>query len=99
MNMPHRYSATIGRYRLYIDQRVDMSMFSTGFYGYALNISHPMVADRYRRFIRRRGIPGQYPLSDAEREEFEKEVLQECGIQFERLERYIEKRLTPTLRK
>lgn len=45
-------------------------------YGYRVNIVHPAVAPLYERFRRWKGIPRNFPLSDAERLEFESYILE-----------------------
>lgn len=45
-------------------------------YGYRVNIAHPAVAPLYERFRRWKGIPRNFPMSDAERLEFESYILE-----------------------
>lgn len=44
-------------------------------YGYRLNINHPKIHELYQRYKAWKGIPNQFPLSDAERLEFESIVI------------------------
>lgn len=44
-------------------------------YGYRLNINHPKIHELYLRYKAWKGIPRQFPLSDAERLEFESIVI------------------------
>lgn len=46
-------------------------------YGYLININHPEVAPYYRAYKKEIGNPQFFPISDAERFEFEHLVL--CG--------------------
>lgn len=48
-------------------------------YGYRVNVNHPAVLPLYRRFKRWKGINPMFPLSDAERLEFERYVLERVG--------------------
>lgn len=40
-------------------------------YGYKYNINHPKVNELYRRYKVWKGYPVQYPLTDAQRKDFE----------------------------
>lgn len=42
--------------------------------GYLVNINHPLIQPLYYRFKEWKGIPRRFPLSDAERLEFEKYI-------------------------
>ncbi len=44
-------------------------------YGYLININHPEVAPHYRAYREEIGEPQFFPISDAERFEFEQRVL------------------------
>lgn len=49
-------------------------MFSNP-YGYRVNIAHPAIRPLYERFHRWKGVSMHFPLSDAERFEFEEYIL------------------------
>ncbi|MCH5352967.1 MAG: hypothetical protein J1E06_05840 [Acutalibacter sp.] len=40
-------------------------------YGYRVNITHPEILPLWKRFYRWKGIPIHFPMSDADRFEFE----------------------------
>lgn len=45
--------------------------------GFCVDISDPRIRERYEDFKRRRGLPPNDPISDAERFEFEAEITHE----------------------
>ena len=51
-------------------------------YGYRLNINHPKVHELYRGYMRWKELPPHFPLSDAERLEFEEMVLAKLKGEF-----------------
>lgn len=46
-------------------------------YGYCVNIADPRIRERYEDFKQRKGLPHHFPISDAERFEFEREITEE----------------------
>lgn len=44
-------------------------------YGYQLNVNHPKIRELYRQYMEWKGLPRQFPPSDADRFEFEEMVL------------------------
>lgn len=40
--------------------------------GFMLNISHPKIAEYYRRFKAWKGLPQQFPITNEQRREFER---------------------------
>lgn len=45
-------------------------------YGYKLNLNHPKIRELYYRYKKWKNIAEIYPLSDAERFEFERYVIE-----------------------
>lgn len=43
-------------------------------YGFRLNINHPQINDLYRRYKRWKGLIGHFPITDAQRREFEQYI-------------------------
>lgn len=44
-------------------------------YGYRLNVNHPKIRRLYKRYMAWKELPLHFPLSDAERFEFEEMVI------------------------
>lgn len=45
-------------------------------YGYRLNVNHPKIRELLERYEQANGIPHCCPLSDAQRKEFEKIIIE-----------------------
>lgn len=46
-------------------------------YGYRLNVNHPQINELYKRYLVWKGLNYGFPISDAERFEFETLVISE----------------------
>ena len=40
-------------------------------YGFIYNVNHPLINHLYSQYKKNHSLPGQYPVSDAERHRFE----------------------------
>lgn len=43
-------------------------------YGFRLNINHPQINELYRRYKRWKGLTGHFPITNAQRREFEQYI-------------------------
>ena len=43
-------------------------------YGCRYNVNHPLIRRYYLRFKEKIGVPGHFPISDAQRQEFERHM-------------------------